>query len=88
MAFVTVGCLSYRTAKAPVDSKHALVEKAVHYLISLWLFQIYDESEMLKGKLDLLSNTNMVDFAMDVYQNLYPDQEVPQSMYWLICDAY
>lgn len=42
--------------------------------------QIYDESEMLKGKLDLLSNTNMVDFAMDVYQNLYPDQEVPQSM--------
>lgn len=48
----------------------------------MWYFllQIYDESEMLKGKLDLLSNTNMVDFAMDVYQNLYPDQEVPQSM--------
>jgi len=47
------------------------------------LLQIYDESEMLKGKLDLLSNTNMVDFAMDVYQNLYPDQEVPQSMFLL-----
>jgi len=52
------------------------------YLVSL-LLQIYDESEMLKGKLDLLSNTNMVDFAMDVYQNLYPDQEVPQSMFLL-----
>jgi len=50
--------------------------------------QIYDESEMLKGKLDLLSNTNMVDFAMDVYQNLYPDQEVPQSMNSLICNIY
>ena len=34
---------------------------------------------MLKGKLDLLSNTNMVDFAMDVHRSLYPDQEVPQS---------
>lgn len=51
------------------------------------MLQIYDESEMLKGKLDLLSNTNMVDFAMDVYQNLYPDQEVPQSMDLLICTS-
>lgn len=43
--------------------------------------QIYDEKEMLKGKLDLLSNTNMVDFAMDVHKHLYPDQDVPQSSY-------
>lgn len=34
----------------------------------------------MKGKLDLLSNTNMVDFAMDVHKTLYPDQEVPQSL--------
>jgi len=36
---------------------------------------------MLKGKLDLLSNTNMVDFAMEVHETLYPDQKVPGSKY-------
>ncbi|EDO29705.1 predicted protein [Nematostella vectensis] len=42
--------------------------------------EIYDEHELLKGKLELLSNTNMVDFAMDVYKGLYPDEEVPTSL--------
>jgi len=41
---------------------------------------LYDENEMLSGKLDLLSNTNMVDFAMDVHRNLYPDQAVPTTL--------
>merc|ERR1712241_44820 len=42
--------------------------------------KIYDEDEMLQGKLDLLKSTNMVDFAMDVHKTLYKDQEVPKSL--------
>jgi len=42
--------------------------------------EIYDDNEMLKGKLDLLSNTNMVDFAMDVHRGLYPDIDVPNTL--------
>ncbi|XP_074640553.1 eukaryotic translation initiation factor 3 subunit E-A-like [Tubulanus polymorphus] len=42
--------------------------------------ELYNEDEMLKGKLELLSNTNMVDFAMDVHKSLYPDQEVPKGL--------
>lgn len=41
--------------------------------------KIYDEKDILQVKLDLLSNTNMVDFAMDCYKNLNPDNDVPDS---------
>lgn len=35
---------------------------------------IFDERDLLKGKIDLLSSTNMVDFAVDVYKALHPDE--------------
>jgi len=41
---------------------------------------IYDETDLLRGKLDLLSNTSMVDYAIDVHKHLYPDKEVPSSL--------
>merc|ERR1719351_753811 len=42
--------------------------------------EYYDETDLLRGKLDLLLNTSMVDFAMDVHKSLYPDQEVPATL--------
>ena len=35
---------------------------------------------MLRGKVDLLSNTSMVDFAIDVHKSLYPDMDVPAAL--------
>lgn len=42
--------------------------------------QIYDENELLQVKLDILSKTNMVDYAIDIRKQLYPNEEVPEDM--------
>ncbi|MBZ3886461.1 Eukaryotic translation initiation factor 3 subunit E [Sciurus carolinensis] len=41
--------------------------------------EIYNEKELLQEKLVLLSDTNMVDFAIDVYKNLYSD-DIPHAL--------
>ena len=46
--------------------------------------KIYDEKSILAMKLELLNNTNMVDFAVDCYKNLYPGQEIPERNYSII----
>lgn len=43
-----------------------------------YTFQIYDEDELLQAKLDILSKTNMIDYAIDIRQQLYPNLEVPE----------
>jgi translation initiation factor 3 subunit E len=39
--------------------------------------QIYDDRELLEGKLNLLKSTNMVDFAIDVYRQLHGENNDP-----------
>ena len=41
---------------------------------------IYPEEDLLSAKIALLSQTNMVDFAMDIYRHLHNSQEVPEDM--------
>ena len=41
---------------------------------------MYDEADIMKAKLALLRNTNMVDFAMDIHKSLYEGSPIPQAM--------
>lgn len=45
--------------------------------------QLYDDDEILKAKIELLSQTNMVDYAMDIHKSLYHTDDVPQGPFSL-----
>ncbi|KAF4363453.1 hypothetical protein F8388_016581 [Cannabis sativa] len=38
-----------------------------------------DRHLILKSKIELLNNTNMVDYAMDIHKSLYQTEDVPQA---------
>jgi translation initiation factor 3 subunit E len=42
--------------------------------------QLYSEPEILEAKIRLLSGTNMVDYAMDIYKSLHDTDDVPEDM--------
>lgn len=39
--------------------------------------QLYNQHEVLQSKLNLLSETKMVDYAIDVFKKLHADKEIP-----------
>lgn len=70
-------------------SHHDLTNELAKYLDRHLVFplleflshkQMYDETDIQKGKIDLLEKTNMVDFAMDIYKHLYNKEDVPKEM--------
>ena len=42
--------------------------------------QLYADEDILKAKIELLNNTNMVDYAMDIHKSLYHTDDVPQGL--------
>ncbi len=42
--------------------------------------RVYDPSDMDRAKMEVLSRTNMVDFAMDIYKSLHSTDQVPPNL--------
>lgn len=70
-------------------AKYDLTSRMVQYLDRHLVFplleflsakEIYDENELLQAKLDILSKTSMVDYAIDIWNQLYPNEPVPEEM--------
>lgn len=70
-------------------AKHDLTTRIGQYLDRHLVFplleflsakEIYNETELLHSKLDILSKTNMIDYAIDIRMQLFPNVEVPEEL--------
>ena len=43
--------------------------------------ELYPNEQILKSKIELLSKTNMVDYAMDIHKSLYHTEDVPRGTF-------
>lgn len=42
--------------------------------------QLYSDRDIQQGKIELLQNTNMVDYMIDIYTTLHNGKEAPKEM--------
>jgi len=76
-----VGSCLYFWIRSYLNLKWSLCLSNVFFIV----LQIYHQQEVLQSKLDLLSETKMVDYAIDVFKKLHADKEVPKVRlyYWI-----
>eukprot|EP00051_Salpingoeca_urceolata_P000458 m.34216 g.34216 ORF g.34216 m.34216 type:complete len:467 (+) comp10655_c0_seq1:249-1649(+) len=86
--------MAAQAAPAPALSRdelaqHDLTSTMAHYLdrhLVLPLLEflqtkdVYDKAALQQGKLELLSETNMIDFATDIHKELHPDSDPPAAL--------
>jgi len=41
-------------------------------------FQLYNNQEVMVSKLNLLSETKMMDYVIDVFKTVHPNEETPK----------
>lgn len=82
-------CNPCEKEEAPTMAEYDLTSKIAPHLDRHLVFplleflqekQLYPDDQILKSKIDLLSKTNMVDYAMDIHKSLYRTEDVPQDM--------
>lgn len=64
----------------PVISQYLDRHLVVPLLVFLDHTKTYPEEDLLRGKLDILAKTNMVDFAIEMFTELHKTKEVPSDM--------
>mmetsp|Transcript_27274 Transcript_27274/g.73705 ORF Transcript_27274/g.73705 Transcript_27274/m.73705 type:complete len:423 (+) Transcript_27274:20-1288(+) len=72
--------MAHKFELSPVLSKYLDRHLVFPLLEFLQEKGIYDEGDIMKAKLALLRNTNMVDFAMDIHKSLYEGSPIPPAM--------
>ncbi|KAJ0784358.1 putative eukaryotic translation initiation factor 3 subunit E [Helianthus annuus] len=55
------------------------LDQRLVFLLLEFTRQLYPNDQILKAKFELLNNTNMVDYAVDIHKSLYHTEVVPQE---------